>query len=65
MAVQKSRKTPSRRNMRRSHDGLSTAALSIDGTTGETHLRHHVTPDGYYRGRQVIVNAEEFEDDEE
>jgi large subunit ribosomal protein L32 len=51
--------------MRRAHDGLSTAALSIDGTTGETHLRHHVTPDGYYRGRQVFVNAEEFEDDEE
>jgi len=65
MAVQKSRKTPSKRGMRRAHDGLSTAALSIDGTTGETHLRHHVTPDGYYRGRQVVVSAEEIEDDEE
>ncbi|MGH1537243.1 MAG: 50S ribosomal protein L32 [Gammaproteobacteria bacterium] len=65
MAVQKSRKTPSKRGMRRAHDGLSTAALSIDGTTGETHLRHHVTPDGYYRGRQVIVNADEFEDEDE
>ncbi len=65
MAVQKSRKTPSKRGMRRAHDGLSTAALSIDGTTGETHLRHHVTPDGYYRGRQVVVNADEYEDDEE
>lgn len=65
MAVQKSRKTPSKRNMRRAHDGLTSAALSIDGTTGETHFRHHVTPDGYYRGRQVIVNSEEFEDDDE
>ena len=65
MAVQKSRKTPSKRGMRRAHDGLSSAALSIDGTTGETHLRHHVTPDGYYRGRQVIVNADEFEDEED
>ena len=65
MAVQKSRKTPSKRGMRRAHDGLSTATLSIDGTTGETHLRHHVTPDGYYRGRQVIVNPEELEDDED
>lgn len=65
MAVQKSKKTPSRRGMRRAHDGLSTAALSIDGTTGETHLRHHITPDGYYRGRQVVVTPEEFEDDEE
>jgi large subunit ribosomal protein L32 len=51
--------------MRRGHDSLSTAALSIDGTTGETHLRHHVTPDGYYRGRQVVVTQEEYEDDEE
>ena len=65
MAVQKSRKTPSKRGMRRGHDSLSTAALSIDGTTGETHLRHHVTPDGYYRGRQVVVTQEEYEDDEE
>lgn len=65
MAVQKSKKTRSKRDMRRAHDSLSTAALSIDGTTGETHLRHHVTPDGYYRGRQVIVTSDEFEDDEE
>ena len=54
MAVQKSRKTPSRRGMRRSHDSLSTAALSIEPTTGETHRRHHVSPDGFYRGRKVI-----------
>lgn len=65
MAVQKSKKTPSKRGMRRAHDSLNSAALSIDGTTGETHLRHHITPDGYYRGRQVVVTAEEFEDDEE
>ena len=54
MAVQKSRKTPSKRGMRRSHDALTSASLSVDQTTGETHLRHHVTPDGYYRGRKVI-----------
>jgi large subunit ribosomal protein L32 len=54
MAVQKSRKTPSRRGMRRSHDSLSGPALSIEPTTGETHLRHHISPDGYYRGRKVI-----------
>ncbi len=65
MAVQKSKKTRSKRDMRRSHDSLSTAALSIDGTTGETHLRHHITSDGYYRGRQVIVTPDEYEDDEE
>jgi large subunit ribosomal protein L32 len=54
MAVQKTKKSPSKRGMRRSHDALKSAALSIDSTTGETHLRHHVTPDGYYKGRKVI-----------
>jgi len=53
MAVQKNRKTPSRRGMRRSHDALSGPTLSIEPTTGETHLRHHVSPNGYYRGRKV------------
>ncbi len=54
MAVQKSRKTPSRRGMRRSHDSLKSEALSIDPTSGETHLRHQVSPDGFYRGRKVV-----------
>lgn len=54
MAVQQNRKTPSRRGMRRAHDGLKVETLSIEPTTGETHLRHHVSPDGYYRGRKVI-----------
>jgi large subunit ribosomal protein L32 len=63
MAVQKSRKTPARRGMRRSHDKLGTPTLSVDPTTGETHLRHRVTPDGFYRGNQVLVQVEE--DDEE
>ena len=55
MAVQKSRKTPSKRGMRRSHDSLKRSALSVEQTTGETHLRHHVSSDGYYRGRRVIT----------
>ncbi|VAX07558.1 LSU ribosomal protein L32p @ LSU ribosomal protein L32p, zinc-independent [hydrothermal vent metagenome] len=54
MAVQKNRKTPSRRGMRRSHDALTGRAISIEPTTGETHLRHHVSADGFYRGRKVI-----------
>ena len=61
MAVQKSRKTRSKRNMRRAHDNLTTATLAIDQTTGETHYRHHITPDGYYRGCQVIVPREKPE----
>lgn len=55
MAVQKSRKTPSTRGMRRAHDRLSAPALSKDPTTGETHRRHCVSPDGFYRGRRVIA----------
>ena len=54
MAVQKSRVTPSRRGQRRSHDALTAPQLATDPTTGETHLRHHVTKDGYYRGKKVI-----------
>ena len=54
MAVQKSRRTKSTRGMRRSHDKLSAPQLATDTTTGETHLRHHMTKDGFYRGRQVV-----------
>lgn len=64
MAVQKNRKTPSRRGMRRSHDSLGTATLSVEPTTGETHLRHHVSADGYYRGRKVIADQVVEDDDE-
>ncbi len=59
MAVQKNRKTPSRRGMRRSHDALTGRAVSIEPTTGEAHLRHHVSADGFYRGRKVIEVEEE------
>lgn len=54
MAVQQNRKSKSRRNMRRSHDALTAPALSVDPNTGEVHRRHHISPDGYYRGRKVI-----------
>ncbi len=61
MAVQKRKATRSNRGKRRSHDGLSTPALSVDGVTGETHLRHHITKEGYYRGKQVL---DTFSDEE-
>lgn len=63
MAVQKSRVTRSKRGMRRAHDGLTATALSVDAATGETHRRHHVSPDGYYKGRQVIKSAAADEED--
>ena len=66
MAVQKSRKTPSRRGMRRSHDALKAPTLSVDPTTGETHLRHNVSPEGYYKGVKVIdTPVIELDDEEE
>ena len=59
MAVQQNRKTRSKRGMRRAHDALRSPSLSIEPETGETHRRHHISPDGYYRGRKVIVGKEE------
>ena len=64
MAVQKSRVSPSRRDMRRAHDALSAKQLATDPTSGETHLRHHVTADGYYRGKQVIAPKTKVADEE-
>jgi large subunit ribosomal protein L32 len=60
MAVQKSKVTRSRRGQRRSHDALTGATLSVDSTSGEKHLRHHVSADGFYRGKKVV----ETNDDE-
>ena len=58
MAVQKSRKTRSKRGMRRSHDKLSNPTVSVDEVTGEKHLRHHISADGFYRGKKVIETLE-------
>lgn len=64
MAVQKSKVTRSRRGLRRSHDSLAGPTLSVDATTGEKHRRHHITADGFYRGRKVLEEkaVEEIED---
>ncbi len=64
MAVQQNKKSGSRRDMRRAHDALSKPTLSVEPTSGETHRRHHVSADGYYRGRQVVQN-DNYEDNEE
>ena len=55
MPVQKSRKTPSKRGMHRSHDAARDArrCRSIRSRV-RRHLRHRITPDGFYRGRRVI-----------
>ena len=57
MAVQMSKVTRSRRGERRSHDALTAKTLSQDAITGEMHLRHHMTPDGYFKGRQIVASG--------
>ena len=59
MAVQKSKKSTSKRDMRRAHDALSASTLSTDPVSGELHRRHHITDDGYYRGRKVLITKDE------
>jgi len=58
MAVPQRRTSSARRNQRRGHDKLKSSTLSTDQTTGEIHRRHHLTPDGFYRGRKVLENKE-------
>ena len=54
MAVQQNKKSPSKRGMHRAHDFLTAPATAVEVTTGEAHLRHHISPNGYYRGRKVV-----------
>ena len=59
MAVQQNRKTRSKRGMRRAHDALTGPTLSVDPVSGEKHRRHHITADGFYRGKKVIASVED------
>jgi large subunit ribosomal protein L32 len=59
MAVQQNKKSPSKRGMHRSHNALVVPGIAVETTTGETHLRHHISPNGFYRGRQVLKNKSE------
>ena len=53
MAVQQNKKSPSKRGMRRAHYFLTNPALAVEPTTGEVHMRHHVSPGCFYRGKKV------------
>ena len=54
MAVQQNKKSPSKRGMHRAHNSLAVPGIAVEPTTGETHLRHHISPTGFYRGRKVL-----------
>lgn len=59
MAVQQNKKSPSKRGMHRAHDSLLGAPLAVEPTTGEVHLRHHISPSGFYRGKKVVKGSGE------
>jgi large subunit ribosomal protein L32 len=59
MAVQQNKKSPSKRGMHRAHDFLTAAVLAVESSTGEVHLRHHISPSGFYRGKKVAKGKDE------
>ena len=62
MAVQKSKKSKSKKLQKRAHQSLSNPTLSTDPVTGERHLRHQMTADGFYRGKKIVeIKLEEKE----
>lgn len=65
MAVQKHKVTRARRGKRRAHDALKGATLSTDPMSGETHRRHHIAADGYYKGQDILNKEDEFESDDD
>jgi large subunit ribosomal protein L32 len=65
MGMQKSKVSRSQRDKRRTHDKVAKPTLSTDSNTGEVHRRHHITADGYYRGRQVLVKPVEADQDDQ
>ena len=65
MAVQQNRKTRSKRGMRRSHDAITGTTVTQEQATGSYRLRHHMSDDGFYRGRQVVDMSPAVDEDED
>ena len=59
MAVPKRKTSPSKRGMHRAHDFLTAPVIAIEPSTGEAHRRHHISPNGFYRGRKVVKGKDE------
>jgi large subunit ribosomal protein L32 len=61
MAVPKRKKSKSRVGMRKSANmayAKKPQAITEDQTTGELKRPHHITPDGFYKGRNVFEKAQ-------
>lgn len=60
MPTPKKKTSRSKRNMRRSHDGLSQPAMAKDPKTGELYRPHRATKsaDGayFYKGKQISAS---------
>ncbi|HFA60282.1 MAG TPA: 50S ribosomal protein L32 [Rhodospirillales bacterium] len=66
MAVPKKKVSKSRRDKRRTHHRLTPPTVVEDRDTGEFRRPHHIDlKTGMYRGRQVLVQKEEPEDEED
>ena len=66
MAVGKSKKSRSKSKMRRAGVRVYMPSLTEDQFTGEVHVRHHVTDQGYYKGKQMImVKSKKVKEDDE
>lgn len=68
MAVPKKKKSMSRSGMRRGSNGTFEANfpnVTIDKTTGEFKLSHHISVDGYYKGRKVVADKQKKNSSEE
>ena len=61
MAVQQSKKSKSKTGMQKSANmayAKVPKTLTEDKTTGEIKLPHHISPDGFYKGRNVFEKPE-------
>ncbi|WP_340108960.1 50S ribosomal protein L32 [Pikeienuella sp. HZG-20] len=66
MAVPQNRKTPSKRNMRRSHDALSAEAHLECPNCGELKRPHHICGAcGFYAGKEVVSVVDDIDLDED
>jgi len=55
MAVPKRKTSPSKRNMRRSHDSLRSINIIEDKDSGEPRISHRIDiSTGVYNGRQIL-----------
>jgi large subunit ribosomal protein L32 len=66
MAVPRKKVSRQKRDQRRAHDSLGTPTVIEDQDSGEYRRPHHIDlKTGMYRGRQVILQKAEIDDEDE